>query len=381
MKILHVCTCGPFTDGLSYQENELIEQHVTLGHDVTVIAATDTFSAEKKFTHAPPGISLLRCGAKLIRLPYHFGKLTWLASKIRLHRGLTAHLDLIRPDRILFHGLVAWDLLTVARYVKKNSHVKLFADCHEDFNNSAMTWASRELLHKRFYKPIFRRSVAQIDEILCVTVESLDFAIDFYESPRAKTRIYPLGGIIESNADRECRRRKFRMEYGLNEDDLIIVQTGKLNANKGLIDALIAFKTITVGRFRFIIAGQMTDEVHRECWPLVVSDPRIVYLGWQSTGDLRTVLAGADFFLQPFGQTVTTQMAMCHGCVVLAQDLPSHRWLVRDHGFLFRDASELKGVMAWVIENEFRLEEMKNASLQFAKENLDYRKLAQQIVY
>lgn len=381
MKILHVCICGPFTDGLSYQENELIEQHVALGHDVTVIATTGTFSAENKCTHTLPGISFLMCGAKLIRLPYLFGKLTWLASKIRAYRGLMAHLELIRPDRILFHGLVAWDLLTVARYAKRNPNLRLFADCHEDFNNSAMTWASRELLHKRFYKPIFKRSAAQIDEILCVTVESLDFAIDFYESPRAKTRIYPLGGIIESPEDHERRRRKFRKQHALHEQDIVIVQTGKLNANKRLIDALIAFKTITVARFKFFIAGRMTDEVHRECWPLIVSDSRITYLGWQSTGDLRTVLAGADLFLQPFGQTVTTQMAMCHGCVVLAQDLPSHRWLVRDHGFLFRDASELKQAMAWLIENECRLEQMKNATLQFARKNLDYRQLAQQIVH
>jgi glycosyltransferase involved in cell wall biosynthesis len=92
------------------------------------------------------------------------------------------------------------------------------------------------------------------------------------------------------------------------------------------------------------------------------------------------VLAGADFFLQPFGQTVTTQMAMCHGCVILAQDLPSHRWLIGDNGKLFKDAGELDITFRWVIENQERVEQLRQASMHFAETNLDYRKLALQIV-
>ena len=64
MKVLHVCICGPFTDELAYQENELIAQHVGLGHDVTVIAATDTYDSDKQLIHAKAGTMQLSCGAK-----------------------------------------------------------------------------------------------------------------------------------------------------------------------------------------------------------------------------------------------------------------------------------------------------------------------------
>ncbi len=380
MKVLHVCICGPFTDGLTYQENELIDQHMELGHEVTVIATTETYGPDKQIVHTEAGITQLSCGAKLIRLPYRWGLPGWLATKIRTHRGMRECLEGIQPDRILFHGLTGWDLLIVAAYVRRSPSAKLFADCHEDFNNSAMSWPSRELLHKRFYKPIFRHCIDQISEVLCVTVESLDFAIDFYGSDRTKTRIYPLGGRIEPAAANARRRAEFRRRLGFTDADLVITQTGKLDRTKRLDLALSAFRANPSPRLKFVIAGWMTDEVKADCLPLIQADSRIVDLGWQSTDELRTVLAGADFFLQPFGQTVTTQMAMCHGCVVMAQDLPSHRWLIGDNGKLFKDAGELDITFRWVIENQERVEQLRQASMHFAEANLDYRKLALQII-
>lgn len=380
MKILHVCISGPFTDGMSYQENELVSQHVAQGHDVTVIASTEVFSRDKQIIETEAGFSLLECGASLIRLPYSCGLRGWLATKVRAHKGLRKYLEVIQPDRIMFHGLTAWDLLTVAAYVRRNPGVKLFADCHEDFNNSAKTWASRQLLHRFFYKRIFSLCINQIQEVLCITVESLNFAIDFYGSPPLKTRMYPLGCTIESVEIVERRRIDFRSRWGFLDSDIVITQTGKLDHSKQLLPALLAFCSNSSSVIKFVVAGQMTDDVKSLCMPLIQSDSRIVYLGWQSTDELRNVLSGADCFIQPFGQTVTTQMAMGFGCVILVQDLPSHRWLVGSNGRLFKDVGELDEVFKWVVENQARLNKLKQATSQFASTHLDYGKLALEII-
>ncbi len=380
MRVLHVCISGPFTDGLSYQENQLVEQHVALGQDVTVIAATDTYGPDKQIVHANVGITRLNCGATLIRLPYAWGMRGWLATKIRAHHGLLQCVTNIKPDRILFHGLTAWDLLTVATYVRRNPKTQLFVDCHEDFNNSAKTWLSRELLHRLFYKPIFRNCISQFKEVLCVTVESLVFAVDFYGSPRSKTRIYPLGCTVETAETVAQQRADFRARFGLVDTDLVITQTGKLDHTKHLASALRAFCANPSSALKFIIAGRMSDDVRAMCLPFIKSDPRIFDLGWQSTDELRLVLAGTDCFLQPFGQTVTTQMAMGCGCVILAQDLPSHRWLVGDKGYLFNEVCDLDAVFKWVIENQENLDQLRQATLEFAAEYLDYKKLALRII-
>ena len=380
MKIVHLCLSCFYVDGYAYQENILVAEHVKAGHEVHVIASTESYDERGQVTYLSPSSYIGTDGAAVTRLPYKFNSIPRLAKKFRSYSGLFEILEEIRPQTIIFHGLCAWSLLTVSSYVRSNPKVKLIADCHEDFNNSAKNWLSRELLHKCFYRPIFRRSVDQIHQVMCVTVESLDFAIDFYGSPRGKTCMYPLGCTIESTEAVARRRADFRNRHDLLDADIVITQTGKLDHTKRLSAALQCFCSNPSPALKFVIAGRMSADVKSVCLPLIQSDSRIVDLGWQSTEELRSVLAGADCFLQPFGQTVTTQMAMGYGCVILAQDLPSHRWLVGDKGCLFEDFNELSFVFNWVLENQARLDQLQRATLQFAAANLDYRQLALQIV-
>jgi glycosyltransferase involved in cell wall biosynthesis len=192
--------------------------------------------------------------------------------------------------------------------------------------------------------------------------------------------MYPLGCTIETLDVVERRRKDFRARHGLLETDIVITQTGKLDETKRLESTLRAFRANESQTLKLVIAGRMTEDVRAICQPLIDGDSRIMDLGWQSSDELRSVLAGVDCFLQPFGQTVTTQMAMGYGCVILAQDLPSHRWLIGDEGCLFKDATELAKVLDWVVESSAKLKNMKRANAQFAAEHFDYKKLAHQIV-
>ena len=45
MKIAHICLSCFYIDGFSYQENELVRQNVSDGHDVLVITSTETINA------------------------------------------------------------------------------------------------------------------------------------------------------------------------------------------------------------------------------------------------------------------------------------------------------------------------------------------------
>ena len=379
MKILHCCLSCFYIDNFNYQENMLVREHVDAGHDVLVLASTESYDSKGKLSYSSPGRYHGNDGAEVLRIPYIGIMPHALMKKIRAYKGVYKHLDATKPDVIIFHGLCAWSLLTVSSYVRNNPYVKLIVDCHEDSNNSARTWASRVLLHQCFYKPIFRRCLNQITKVLCITIESMDFALNFYGSPRAKTSLLPLGCTIETSQKIRNRRAYFRSQHAIQDTDVVITQTGKLDYTKQLAATLYAFYANPSTNLKLVIAGRMTEDVSAVCLPLIKSDPRILNLGWQTPDELRTVLAGADCFLQPFGQTVTTQMAMGYGCVILAQDLPSHRWLVGDNEFLFKDVSELPAVLKKVVENQAGLDQLKRANSEFAATHLDYKQLALQI--
>lgn len=372
MKIAHLCLSCFYIDGYAYQENILISEHLAQGHDVKVFASTETYGGAGVIMYTQPGRYIGAEGAEVVRLPYG----VWphaLGKKVRWYPGLAGLLSEFRPEIIFFHGLSAIALLSVSEYVRLNNGCRFIVDCHEDFNNSAKSFISRFFLHKIIYRFAFQYALRQIHKVYAVTPESVRFAIDFYGAPSELVELLPLGGSVWADEVRELCRMDFRKEYGFCDSDVIIAQTGKLDASKKLKSTLDAFLSHCDASLKLVIAGKMTDDVEAVCMPLIESDPRIFYLGWQTPDGLGRVLAGVDFFLQPFGQTVTTQQAMCLGCAILVQDLPSHRWLYCQNGRLFKDSKDLPEVFSWVSREKMMVNAMRAASLAFAIKNLDYK--------
>ncbi len=379
MRTVHVCLCGPYSDGFAYQENELVAQHVAMGHEVSVLATTETYGADRKLMHMAAGETGTKDGARLIRLPYRQGAPRSVMGKLRMHPDVFEWLEKLAPDVILFHGLCSWELLTVARYKRQHPATLLYADCHEDFNNSARTWSSKWLLHFAYYRSVLKRCLPWIDKVLCVTVESISFARDFYGVDPALLELYPLGGEVMDDETYKAKRIAMRRQLRVDDSSIVFVQSGKLDVSKQLPQALRAFASVVDSRLRYVIAGQMTPDVLAEGQPLIDADARVCYLGWVKPDALRDLLCAADCYVQPFGQTATTQMSLCCRCAIIVQDLPSHRALFFDNGFLTNEKQRLAVAFQYMVDHADRLEAMRAASGEFARVNLDYRMLAQRV--
>lgn len=379
MRIVHLCLCGPFTESFSYQENELVAQHAFQGHDVLVLASIEAYGQDQRPTEIAAGEYRTAEGARLIRLPYAAWAPRRVMQKLRVYSHVYAHLERFAPDVVMFHGLCSWELLTVARYKRHHPHVKFYADCHEDFNNSARTWASKHVLHSLYYKSVYRASLRQIEKVLCITVESIDFARDFYGTPSDVLELFPLGGIVLDDAAYLAARARERAQIGIGDDQVMIVQTGKLDVSKLLPDALAAFSQNPDPRLRFVIVGKVMPEIAAEVNALVAADSRIINLGWQTSARLQDILCAADVYVQPFGQTVSTQRALCCRCVIILQDLPSHRAFFDDNGYLLNETQTLPLAFQWLTENIDQLAAMSRRSAQYARAHLDYRVLADRL--
>jgi 1,2-diacylglycerol 3-alpha-glucosyltransferase len=379
MRIVHVCLCGPYSDGFAYQENELVAQHVAMGHEVSVVATTETYGADQKLMHVAPGETRTHDGALLVRLPYRQWAPRNLMGKLRMHPGVFKCLVKLAPEVVLFHGLCSWEMLAVARYKRLYPETLLYADCHEDFNNSARTWSSKWLLHFAYYRSILMRCLPWIDKVLCVTVESISFARDFYGVAPALLELYPLGGEVLDDETYSTKRHTVRKQLGVEDHHVVLVQSGKLDATKQMPRALRALATVKDSRLRYVIAGQMTPDVQLEAQPLMAADARVSYLGWIQPDALRDLLCAADVYVQPFGQTATTQMSMCSRCAIIVQDVPSHRALFCDNGFLTNEEHGLSFAFQYMVDHADRLETMQTASGEFASKYLDYKMLAKRL--
>lgn len=380
MKIAHICLSSFYIDERAYQENELVDEHVKKGHEVLVVASTHIHDSEGKRSYANPGIYTTNSGAKVIRLPYHPLIPRALAKSLRIHQGVYDLLSKFQADAILFHGICGWELTTVAKYKKNNTNVRLFADTHTDFINSARTFLSKWVLHYLYYRPIVHRALPHLEKILCISALTQDFARDFYGVPESKLEFYPLGGHPVSDKTYLVNRDKIRNRLKLHSRDILFIQSGKQNTSKKLLESLKAFIANKDARFRFVIIGVLMPDIRDQAMRLISSDDRIQMLGWMSPARLSEYLCAADIYVQPGSQSSTMQTSICFRCAVILEGLKSHRPYVKGNGWLLYGNQTLSSIFAELSSGQVNLEKMHQASDRLAREVLDYSKLADRII-
>jgi 1,2-diacylglycerol 3-alpha-glucosyltransferase len=376
MRILHLCLSNFYVDGFAYQENELVQQNIRDGHIVEVIASTEVIGADGKLNFVSPGRYLGSDGAMVERLPYRRIAPRRIMAKLRMHPRVEEKIAQFAPDVILFHCACGWELNAVGRYVRINPHVRLYVDCHSDFINSARGILSKWLLHWSYYRPILRRNLKYVTKVLPVATSALEFMRDFYGVPTEKLELYPLGGFVADDAEYARSREQKRRELKLADADILIVQSGKLDGSKKLLEALTAFRMTTDIALHFVVAGRILPDIEHAVRAQVASDPRIRLLGWQSPDDLRTLLCAADVYCQPGTQSATMQMSLANRCAVILDDIPSHHPYMDDNGWLVGPNCSLEQIFFTIPNDKAGLHHKGHRSYEVALRMLDYRLLA-----
>jgi 1,2-diacylglycerol 3-alpha-glucosyltransferase len=380
LRVVHVCLSCFYVDGFAYQENELVRQNVKDGHEVTVIASTESFGEDRHLTYVEPSTYLGRDGAQVVRLPYRSFLPHKLMRKLRMHSNVLKLLQRIRPEVILFHDLCGWELHAVARYKRENPSVRLFVDSHEDVYNSARGFVSKHILHGLYYRWIITRCRRHFEKVLCVSLETMDFVRQMYGVPVEQLEFYPLGGRVFEDNEYLVRRELGRRDAGVEPDQVLLVQTGKMGTRKKLLETLQAFIDEPSGSLRLVIAGSLDEDLRSKAEAIIASDSRISFLGWRTSDDLVNLLCAADMYVQPGTQSATMQMALCARCPVILDNVPSHAPYVDGNGWMLRGTSDLRRAFSQIAADPKMLDNMAIRSLTIARKLLDYSMLANRLL-
>ena len=378
MKILHLCLSCFYIDDAGYQENYLVRQHVRDGHEVLVIASTETFDGRGGLTYTEPKTYTGSDGARVIRIPYSKWLPRRLAKKLRIHPGVYDLVAKFKPDVILFHGSSGNEIVSVARYARDHPNVLFYTDSHADSNNSAQNFMSRNILHRLFYRFRLHQALPQIKKVLCVSIEAMDFLSEAYGVPDEMLEFFPLGGEVLRKEEIQEKRAVTRAALEASEDTFIFIQTGKMAKRKRLASSLRAFALLPGDNLRFWIVGLLGDEIRDEVVALIDADPRVVFLGWKSPEELTDLLCAADAYVQPGSQSATMQNALCCGCPVILDDVPAHQ-PYRAAGAVLVDGEQAL-LEALAEATHWDSSEKQAQALAFAGKHLDYGKLAQRVL-
>jgi hypothetical protein len=379
VRIAHLCVSNFFVDGYSYQENLLPKYHKLDGHDVLVIASTETYLDNKVLGYTKPGRYINEDGIPIIRLKYSKLLPHRIMKKLRVHKGIFRLCEDFRPDVIMFHSLCGWELLTVSRYKRHHPEVRFYADSHEDANNSARGIVSRFFLHGLYYRLILQLSLPYIEKIFYISLETREFIKSMYGVPEEQMEFFPLGGDVYPDEMYYQKRRKARSIMNVSSGDIVIVQAGKMGRKKKILQSMQTLQKNKYNKLKLFLIGSIDDEIKDSFLKLLGQDDRITYLGWQESTEMMDFLCAADVYLQPGSQSAIMQNALCLRCPVILDDVISHAPYIQGNGWLLNQDLTLLDVFDEIEANPEQLKLMSEKSFEIAQEILDYKKLARRL--
>lgn len=380
MKIVHITRT--FLEGFGYQDNELAEMHSSLGHDVAVIAGNggkDVLYFDSSLTKVGHSTNDF---FKVLRLPVN-KKINFRFWKLK---GLIFELEKLEPDLIFFHGSPMFSLFDVAKYKKKHPQVKVVLDCHNDFNNAAHGFISKEIMHKLIYRNILHMCDKYIDLYYYLSPNIKVFMQEMYKINDYKLSFLPRGGILENmKLDKHDEIKcLIRTQLGIKEDDIVVVSGGKLDKKKLTHNLCKAINQINNPKVHLILFGSIEKSYEKELLESIDGNSNIHIIGWVSSIEVYDYYHAADFACFPGGHSVLWEQAICCGLPILVQNWYGGMWYlnVKENALLMKDGSidEIISKMDMLLSDNKYLKQMSTNAKNEGCTFFSYKRIANQIL-
>ncbi len=384
MKIMHLCLANFYIDNYSYQENILPKEHAKLGHEVYIVASTETFINNNKLGYLKPSEYINEYGIRVARLPYKKFAPHFIMKKLRSYIGLYEKLVSYKPDVIFVHDVQFLDAFVVKRYVEENENVKVYVDCHADFSNSARNFISREFFHKIIYKLCAQALNTVAVKFWGVLPSRVNFLKEVYGLPVSKIDLLLMGAEDNYIA---LKQNSFLIEdikrkLGVNRKKLTLVTGGKIDKYKTETLAVIEAVKDFQDDVDLIIFGSISNDIELKFTKLVKDSTNIKYLGWLSIEETFQTLAIADLAIFPGRHSVLWEQCVAIGVplVVKSWDALYHLDIGGNLIWLEKcDAIEMSNIIRKCLDEDF-LNKMKNNAKKSKRLEFSYSKIARRSI-
>lgn len=316
MKILHICM-SQYSNGWTYQENLLAKYHKALGNDVTILTSMLCYNRGKLVDDNKTYFTDCN-GCNVIRLKK---KSHGVIKKLPRYDGFLPTIENIAPDIIFSHGCQYVDIKQIKRYIKHHANTKLYVDNHADFSNSATNWMSKSILHAIVWKH-YAKLIEPVTKVFWgVLPARVDFLINMYGLPKDKCKLLVMGGDDELIA--EANQKEYiqclRHEWGISENDFLIVTGGKIDiAKKETLLLMKAVRQLNNSRVKLLVFGSIVDTLKNEADSL--TDGNIVkQVGWIDASDTYKYFAMADLVVFPGRHSVFWEQVVAQGIPLIVK--------------------------------------------------------------
>lgn len=359
--------------------------HKQQGHDVRIVASTETYIDNKKLGYIQPSSYYTGENIPITRLSYQKWLPHFVMKKLRLYSGLQVQLEAFNPDVIFLHDCQFLSIFTIIKYLKRNPGVQVYIDCHTDLINSATNWISMNILHKIVYR-FCAKSVEKYTTWFYGTLPTRnDFLRQIYGIAPQKVKLLPLGVDDSSFSwdEEQSIRTTIRSKLNIQESDFVIISGGKIDEKKNIHILIESFsdlmKNMIISNAKLIIFGEPTDEM-KESLNAAFSDRDILYLKWLPSNEIYKYFFASDLACFPGTHSVLWETAVGLGlpCVFQKWDGIQHVDVGGNCVFLQngKDIAEIQEVLQRIINDKLFYQQMKNFAQAEGPRNFSYTQIA-----
>jgi 1,2-diacylglycerol 3-alpha-glucosyltransferase len=320
MKIVQICLCGSYNPKMGYQDNILPKYYVRLGYECVTIASQyfrdkDTIVQDKEHRIILENKSELIRIPNKYRLPYKWNRIT------RLYSGLYGILVKEKPDIIFLHNFQFLSVYDVIRYCKENENVKVFADSHTDYVNSATNWLSKNILHKIVWRHLAKKLEPYVIKFWGVTEQRCIFLKDVYKIPYKKVDLLVMGADDDKINFKESSviRNKIRESLSITKGDFMIITGGKIDKKKNIHSLLEAVNEITCTDIKLVLFGDISKEMGSVI-DIMLQNPRVKFIGWVDADRVYDYFLASDLGVFPGTHSVLWEQAVGTGLPCIFKD-------------------------------------------------------------
>lgn len=378
MIICHLCLSGTYNEGWNYQENILPKYHAKMGLDVYQIVTPYMWKGAAA-VRSKPERYINENGVHVIRM---HSRNDWLfRGRFDRYPGLKKELESIHPDILFVHDCQFVDVKTVVAYIKKHKKMRVYADNHADFSNSATNWLSKNILHKIIWKHYAQMLYPYVRRFYGVLPARVDFLVNVYGLPKEKCGLLVMGAddeLVEKNGREESRKR-LNKELGLEPDDFVVMTGGKIDQwKKQTLLLMQAVQKIRDRKVKLVVFGSVAEGLKQKVSSLA-DNKRVYYIGWIDAKESYRYFAAADLAVFPGRHSVFWEQAAGQGIPMVCKEWEGTHHVDAGGNVKFVNSDsvrELKDAVTDIASHPEIYRAMKQAAVEKGMKAFSYRDIA-----
>lgn len=376
-----------YQDGLGYQDYYLGKEWKAMGHEVHFVSSDvhfdypdydntvkhiigDKYVGHGTFTNEY-GVAVHRLKSTSRR----YTGLIWL-------KGFERKLLELQPELIVSHGIFSWQSIRLL-FIGKKINCPIIFDDHTTLNLVRKDKLSSILFC--IFRTLFAKRFMQIShKLVGISDTCIDVMRDYFGIMGNKVEMIPLGTDISIFKKDKNLRVNQRLELGINDDDILVVYTGKMYEDKKthLIIEALNDKTISDAKIIILLVGDVAQTYKATLNDSIMSSRNKVILKKAlSIEHLPSIYNAADISVWPDHTTNSTIDASSCGCPIICSHFMPER-VKYGNGIIIKggDVLELSNALKLLINSKELRDKMGMQGEKYVALELSWNAIAKKFI-